>query len=444
MTWKARLERKLGAALICALWCAGSFLLWAADSPGDIDWNRARQLYQRAQAGETLTADEQAYLERAREARLNGNGSGATVRTNQSSPAQAENPDIRRARALLEKGNRGEPLTEEEKAFVERIRQQIQGRTPAGAVAEGRRSIGVLPLSDMGALDRYKGEDGGLYGRGQNVPPATLQKAAAAESAKIGPLDAAGKPSSEGKIGLLSIGMSNTTQEYSKFKQLADADPDKAANVVIVDGAQGGQDAARWDDEQSGTWRIVGQRLHAAGLTAQQVQVVWMKHARSNPARYGEYPKHAEELAAHIVGSIRLAKQRFPNLRIVYLSSRIYAGYAVTALNPEPYAFESALAVRRVILDQLKADCRRGDGFSPGQVLEPLLLWGPYLWADGLTPRKSDGLVWQRQDLAGDGTHPSQTTGREKVARLLLNFFKTDPYAQAWFLQAATSHPPRL
>lgn len=435
MILKTRFPR--GAALICALWCTANLLLWAADSPADIDWNRARQLYQRAQAGQTLTADERAYLERAREARRKGNGPGTTVSSNQSSQAQAENPDFRRARGLLEKRNRGEPLTDEEKAFVERMRQQIQGRSPVGAVAEGKRSIGVVPLSDMSAQDRYKGEDGGLYGGGQNLPPPGLQKAVAVESAKIRPLDADGNPSSEGKIGLLSIGMSNTTQEYSRFKQLADADPDKTANLVIVDGAQGGQDAARWDDEQSGTWRTVEQRLRAAGLSAKQVQVVWMKHARINPARYGEYPKHGEELAAHIIGSIRIAKQRFPNLRIVYLSSRIYAGYAVTPLNPEPYAYESALAVRRVILDQLKGDSRRGDDSSPGQVGEPLLLWGPYLWADGLTPRKSDGLVWQRRDLAVDGTHPSQTTGREKVARLLLDFFKTDSYAKAWFLQTA-------
>jgi hypothetical protein len=32
--------------------------------------------------------------------------------------------------------------------------------------------------------------------------------------------------------------------------------------------------------------------------------------------------------------------ERFPNLKVTYLSSRICAGYAATPLNPEPHAFE--------------------------------------------------------------------------------------------------------
>ena len=45
------------------------------------------------------------------------------------------------------------------------------------------------------------------------------------------------------------------------------------------------------------------------------------------------------------------------------------------------------------------------------------------------------GLVWKREDLAGDGTHPSQS-GRQKVAELLLTFFKTSMNAKGWFRQS--------
>ena len=55
-----------------------------------------------------------------------------------------------------------------------------------------------------------------------------------------------------------------------------------------------------------------------------------------------------------------------------------------------------------------------------------------YLWADGVTPRQSGGLAWKREDLGGDGTHPSQS-GRDKVAKLLLSFFKNDPLARSWW-----------
>ena len=83
-----------------------------------------------------------------------------------------------------------------------------------------------------------------VWALGATEPPADHKKAALAAAAKIVPLDADGKPAPDGKIVLLGIGMSNTTMEYSRFKQLADADADKSPRLVIVDGAQGGQAAA--------------------------------------------------------------------------------------------------------------------------------------------------------------------------------------------------------
>ena len=105
-------------------------------------------------------------------------------------------------------------------------------------------------------------------------------------------------------------------------------------------------------------------------------------------------------------------------------------------LNPEPYAYESAFSVRSLIEDQIKGKTELNFDPKKGQVQSPLLLWGPYLWDDGVTPQKSDGLIWKREDLAGDGTHPSQS-GRQKVAELLLTFLKTDVNAKGWFLRSS-------
>ena len=124
----------------------------------------------------------------------------------------------------------------------------------------------------------------------------------------------------------------------------------------------------------------------------------------------------------------------FPNLRIAYLGSRIYGGYADGRLNPEPCAYEGAFVVRWLIQSQVDEDADLNYDPERGDVKSPLLLWGPYFWADGTTPRKSDGLVWERSDLVGDGTHPSDT-GRQKVADQLLSFFKTDAHAQTWFVK---------
>jgi lysophospholipase L1-like esterase len=59
--------------------------------------------------------------------------------------------------------------------------------------------------------------------------------------------------------------------------------------------------------------------------------------------------------------------------------------------------------------------------------------WGPYLWTDGEKGRK-DGFVYLRADVGIDGLHPS-ASGQQKIANMLLTFFKSDPAAKPWFLK---------
>jgi hypothetical protein len=289
----------------------------------------------------------------------------------------------------------------------------------------------MKPLDEMDARDRYMGEDGGLYGNGRNTLPSALKTAAAAQTAKIVPLDANGDPSNSGKIGLVSISMSNATQEYQVFKQIADPDPEKSPRVAIVDCAQGGMAMAQWVDPNGTAWLVADGRLDNAGLDHKQVQVIWVKLANIQPT--GALSVHGAILYDNTTVVLQNAMARFPNLRIAYLGSRIYGGYATTALNPEPYAYEGAFVARWLIRDQMNGEPELNWDNSLGAVRAPLVLWGPYFWADGATPRKSDGLVWLPEDFAADGTHPS-TLGRAKVANMLLEFFKEDALAKTWFV----------
>lgn len=301
-------------------------------------------------------------------------------------------------------------------------------------------STGLTPLTDFKPSQTYKGENGGLYGKYSNVPPSAHRSASLSESTRIVPRGADGQPNSSGRIVLISIGMSNTTQEFSVFRQRANADPEKSEKVIIVDCAQGGMTAADWGRTDSvrprstNPWKVMLQRLETAGVTPLQVQAAWVKLAQRNPASLGEFPLHARSLRDDTVLVLNQLKQHCPNLRIVYFSSRIYAGYATTPLNPEPYAYESAFAMRWLIRDQIAGDPALNWNPNAGAVRSPLLLWGPYLWADGVKGRAIDALVWLREDFANDGTHPSQS-GREKVASLLLHFFKTDVTTRPWFVR---------
>jgi hypothetical protein len=426
------LHKSRAVWLLLALWFLYGAIIpafLAADINAPIDWNRARELLSKSQQGEALSPEDQAYLDRAKAERAKAVG---------NFPANANPAEIARARQLIAKQNGGQDLTDDERAFIRQMREKYgkagKNGPPGAPPPAPRDTTGLVPLDQMTAQDRYKGQDGGLYGGGKNQPPPEHVKAALAESKQIIPRDTDGKPSAGGEIVLLSVGMSNTTMEYSRFKQLADRDSGKSASLVIVDGAQGGQDAERWNNASANTWKVAEERIRAAGVSTNQVQVIWLKQARIGPSRFGEFPKHNQELEGHILGSLQLAKQRYPNLRIAYLSSRVYAGYATTGLNPEPFAYEGAFAVRDLIQRQIKGDPALNYDPAKGEVKMPLLLWGPYLWADGITPRKSDGLVWKREDLSErDGTHPSPDSGREKVANLLLTFFKNDPTSHPWF-----------
>lgn len=353
----------------------------------------------------------------------------------QEKPAKATNEtpiDFARARQLFEKERRGEKLTPDEQRYLERAKAARRdgkgGANPARG--EGKPSVQLTPLCDMTAAQRYKGQDGGLYGKGQNQPPAAHRQAAAAELARIQPLDADGQLSATGIVAFVSISMSNATQEFSTFKRLADAEPAKASNLVIVDCAQGGQAMAEWADAQARPWSEAARRLQNARVAPKQVQVAWVKLANKGPR--GELDEHGRKLERDTLAVLQHAKKRFPNLRVAYLSSRIYGGYSTGPLNPEPYAYESAFVARWLIQKQIAGDASLRFDDRSDRANAPLLLWGPYLWADGVKGRKADKLSYQRADLGPDGTHPSQA-GREKVARLMLEFFKTDELARSWF-----------
>jgi len=302
-------------------------------------------------------------------------------------------------------------------------------------------TIGVAPLCDMGAAPYLAGHQGGLYPGGTNQRPAVHEAAGLALVAShVLPRDAKGAVDlAGGEIGMVSIGMSNTSQEFAEFVPRASADPATNPRLVIVNGAQGGRPADAWNEPSDETWDVLDARLAAAGLTPAQVQVAWIKQAEAGPERFGAFPAHAEVLQADLEGIVRSLRARYPNAILAYLSSRTRAYTDVaSSLNPEPFAFESGFSVRWMIEKQLAGDPSLD--FTPGTGVAPWISWGPYIWNDGEVPR-SDGFQWFCSDLGGDFTHPS-ASGRAKVAEQLVAFFKTDVTSVPWFLRSSVAGSP--
>ncbi len=309
-----------------------------------------------------------------------------------------------------------------------------------------------MPLIDMEGV-AYLGFEGGLYPEGRNTMPARHDSVGRARAARLGPLNAEGNPDPKGTVVLLSIGMSNASREFcgdvsegspcspwTFIGQAASLQRVNKASLVIVNGATGGEPAKDWEAPTDRIYnRVRNRRLAAAGVAEAQVQVVWLKQANAHPSvALPDDQADAVVLERRLGNIVRTLKVRYPNLQLIFLSSRIYAGYATSTLNPEPYAYESGFSVKWLIEAQIR-QMERGEadpvaGDLNYNTTAPWLAWGPYLWANGLNPR-SDGLIWERGDFDARGTHPGSGTGEKKVAELLLAFFEKAPYTRCWFLE---------
>ncbi len=303
----------------------------------------------------------------------------------------------------------------------------------------------LVPLTDLGT-DKYQGFVGGLYPDGQNQRPAAHEAAGLALATQVQPLDADGKPSVDGKIVLLGIGFSNTVQSFNGFMQMAGADQSINPKVVLVNGAMGGMSARMVqdpDDRASGTkyWSAVDDRLKEAGVTRAQVQVIWIKETDPAGQQQGGFPRYTRDLQAEIRRIVQVLPRRFPNARLVYLSSRTYGGWAKAPPgkvggpgNSEPYSYETGFAVKWLIAQQLAGNAQLNYDPKKGAIKAPWLSWGPYLWANGERKRK-DGFSFQPSDFRENDRMHHSADGMKKIGTQLLQFFKSDTTTRGWFLK---------
>jgi PKD repeat protein len=310
-------------------------------------------------------------------------------------------------------------------------------------------NVGLTALPDLG-WGSYSNNNryftGGLYPNGANQRPARHEAAGLRIAAQeIQPLDTNGVSATNGSIVLISSGMSNTTQEWASkgsnhFTGQALRDPSRNPRLTLVDGAIGGQDAPAWTNLNSPNWANVLSRIRNAGRSTNQVQVLWIKQAIAGES--GALTNHATQLQRCVEIIIRNAKTLFPNLKICYLSSRTRAYVYGSGLNPEPFAYETAFAVKWLVEKQINGAPELNYDSTQGPVVAPWISWGPYVWTDGLRGR-SDGLLTVcPNDLESDFTHPSANGHVAKVGNQLLAFFKTDPTARPWFLRTNVAGLP--
>jgi len=363
------------------------------------------------------------------------------------------------------------------------VTANFEGLTPSTTVRVAANAVPIA-LTNMTASQNYLNFQGGLYENSSDIVPSDHDAAGKAAGAAIQPLDQKGNPSATGAVVFLGIGMSNATEEFSAFQ--AAAATNSAVNhntLAIEDGASGAATACYWTVAQGQTGaacpaamgvlldnqydRVRDTVLAAATkapsapagcggppnltpcLTEKQVQVLWIKNANPRPGIANERTlcdatisgcvndngTEAILYESQLGQMIRAARSRYPNLKEVFLSTRIYAGYATQGLSPEPYAYEYGYSAKWLIEAQIVQE-RNGSvdpvagNMSYTSGTAAWTAWGTYLWANG-TIANSNGTTWLASDFQSDGTHPD-AQGATKVVNLLMGFYTTSPYTP-WF-----------
>ena len=300
----------------------------------------------------------------------------------------------------------------------------------------------MTALTDLGT-GTYQGSEGGLYPNGSNVRPASHDADGVTFAKGIVPLDANGNYSPTGKYVMMAIGESTAQNEFDRFIPLANADPAKNPYLVIVNGAQGGGTPYVFSTTTSPYWAtVMNNYLPQNGVTANQVVVIWMED--TDGISTGTFPTDITQLQSEYETMMQTMHTLFPNLKMVYFSSRVYGGYSNGVGhpdNPEPYAYEVGFATKWAIQDQINGAANLNYNPALGAVVAPWMSWGPYYWSNGMLGRK-DGLVWDCADFSADGTHPSFQYGQLKVATALMNFLKTDDTTTPWYLTQASVLTP--
>ena len=310
----------------------------------------------------------------------------------------------------------------------------------------GFEDVQPIPVLGQGS---YLGAMGGLYPGGQNEPPSFHRPVVRSFAQQIVPRAPDGSVCSQnptcdhGLIGVVSIGFSNPTQEFGAFAHRQNAHPTRDPRIVLVSGSRARQDVKKitCSEDNNGNpvceldadlsnayWEGVAEKVERAGLTKAQVQAAWIKATMEDPI--GSFEDATARLRNDLVTLVQLLKHHYPNVQIAYVSSRTYSGYSSISANPEPYAYEEGFAYKQLIEDQITG-ADPGLDYTDGTA--PLVLWGPYLWANAdLHPY--DDLIWCPEDYEQNGLNPHQNEiGERKVSDRLAAFFATDPAAAPWW-----------
>lgn len=283
----------------------------------------------------------------------------------------------------------------------------------------------MIPIYDLG-VSPYRGYTGGLYPLGSNRIPASHFAAGMHQGSQLQPLNGDGEPAADGLVGCMSLGYSTAamTTQYVRFiHQIKQEWPE----LLIANAAQAGKDLNAMTAADHAYWQQSISMILEQGLTPEQVQIIWL--STSDATVYDlPFPEQPRVQLDKYQTCLKLIREYFPNVRIVFVSDRAYGGYiSEKSAFPlrEPAAWYTSWSVKWLIEAQINQE----PGFGMDDL--PFIDWGPTLWTDGSTG-DSFGYTWSYYDAGKGGIHPS-AKGRAKEATRLYLYLRNHPYLSQHF-----------
>ncbi len=289
------------------------------------------------------------------------------------------------------------------------------------------------PINELGTGE-FMGHQGGLYPGGSNQMPAAFYTDAVAMASSVQPLDKSGNPDPNGKIGLIGLGASTVAMFSNGLTSMVPGTSGLNKEIVYVNCGIGGQDFSDILNPAAKFWPTIDQRLATAGITVDQVQVLWCQEDNLKNSS-NSIDQRGQSLVDDFTELIRMSKQHYPNLKLFYMTGRHTTAFMPADAKDkhrEPKSYINGWACKWVIEKQINGDATLS--YKGDNAKAPLVLWGPYFWTQGSTPRK-DGYTWTKDLVSNDGVHPSEA-GITRVSQDLIDFWSTDPVSQIWFLES--------
>ncbi|MEO8710466.1 MAG: hypothetical protein ABI405_00015 [Parafilimonas sp.] len=285
----------------------------------------------------------------------------------------------------------------------------------------------IIPLNDLGKKT-FNGYVGGLYPGGKNAPSKAYASDLLSTSQKIIPIDSFGNSFKHGRIVFISLGGSTCGHNMIQLKKQTKNNPLTNKMLALLNCSNGYGEASlnSMINPSDPYWNHVTQIIQGSGSSYKQVQVIYLESDDSS--RYRNWPGRANLVKDELETCLRVFKQKFTNLKVVYVLGRTRTFGNQALWNREPSPYYQGWGCKWAIEDQINGV--PGTEYKGKNAVAPMLTWGWYEWADTI-PRKTDGFYWLQSETS-DGLHATPTA-QDTLATRFQNFLLTDKYASIWY-----------